>query len=109
MTYPGNDWDIQRNITLRPLSSLTLQFGTDALHRISSRDAVYEPPGVRLIRGTGQGNHVIAAQSFIKVIWRPSERCELLASYIHASIGSLVKDRGGRDAEYGAIQISVKL
>jgi len=109
LTYPGNDWDIQPNITLQPWRKLTLQSGVDLLHRISSHDAIYETPGVPLVLGIGQSGSFIAALSFVKATWRPSDHWDLVASYVHASVGALVKDAGGRDADYGDLQFSFKL
>jgi hypothetical protein len=109
LTYPGNDWDIQPNITLRPSAQLTMQAGADVLQRLSSQDAVYETPGIPLVRGTGGGSHFITALSFIKATWRPLAYCELTVSYVHASVGSLLRDQGGRDADYGAAQLSFRL
>ena len=109
LTYPGNDWDIQPNLTLRITPQLTLQGGVDVLQRLSSHDAVYEPPGIPLVRGTGDGSNFITALSFVKAAWRPLSYCELTVSYVHASVGSLLRHQGGQDADYGVVQLSFKL
>ena len=109
LTYPGNDWDIQPNITLRPSAQLTVQGGVDVLQRLSSHDAIYEAPGIPLVRGTGGGSHFITALSFVKAAWRPLTYCELTMSYVHASAGSLLRHQGGRNADYGAVQLSLRL
>jgi len=109
LAYPGNNWDVQPNITLSPVNRLTVQGGVDALWRISRNDAVYEPPGLPLIRGTGSGGYFVTALSFVKATWHSAEHLALSASYVHASTGSLVRDRGGGDTDYGSVQLSLKL
>jgi alginate export protein len=109
LTYPGNDWDIQPNVTLRPNTQLTVQSGVDLLGRLSSHDAIYEAPGIPLVRGTGGDSHFITALSFVKVAWRPLTYWELTVSYVHASVGSLLRHQGGRDADYGAFELSFRL
>src|SRR5882757_1125261 len=108
LTYPGNDWDIQPNITLRPNKQLTVQGGVDLLRRLSSHDAIYEAPGIPLVRGTGGDSHFVTALSFVKAVWRPLTYWELTVSYVHASVGSLLRHQGGQDADYGALQLSCR-
>lgn len=109
LTYPGNDWDVQPSLTVVPLRSLSLEAGVDVLHRLESHDAIYQAPGVPLIPGTGQRSNFLTALSYLRATWHVFGRLDLAAAYVHASVGSLVRSRGGADADYGFVQASVKL
>ena len=109
LAYPGNSRDVQPNVSFAPWRSVRIQTGLDVLYRLSSSDAVYESPGLPLIRGAVQGSNFITALGFLKIAWRASPRCEVSASYVHASVGSLVRDQHGHAADYGAIQMTLRL
>lgn len=109
LTYPGNDRGVQPNITLKPFRELSVQSGVDVLFRSSSHDAIYAPPGIALIRGNGHEGNFITALSYLKAVWRLSPHVEWAGSYVHASVGPLVKDHGGRDANYGFVQLTLRL
>jgi hypothetical protein len=109
LIYPGNDWDIQPNLTLHPLSAVTLRAGVDVLRRVSRQDAVYEQPGFPLICGTGTGSDAIAELSYLKADWKVNRYLDLNASYVRARAGTLVVASGGHDTNYFTVQADVKL
>ncbi len=109
LIYPGNDWDFQPNVTIEPISHVTLRGGVDFLHRVSRNDAVYEQPGFALIPGTGVGSNAIGELSYVRLDWRVKRYWDLYASYVYGGAGALVSARGGRDTRYFALQSDVKL
>jgi hypothetical protein len=109
LIYPGNDWDVQPNVTIQPGRHVMLRGGVDLLHRVSRDDAVYEQPGFPLIPGTGAGGNTIATLSYVKFDWQVNRYWDLYASYVYASVGALVSASGGRNTTYFALQSDVRL
>jgi Alginate export len=109
LNYPGNNVDVQPNITVRPPRNVSLQAGIDFLYRLEKHDAIYETPGLPLIAGNGSGSDFVAALEFIKVTWQPTSWCEVASSYVHAAVGALVESARGRDVDYLNIQLSLRL
>jgi hypothetical protein len=105
--FPGNTADVQPNLSIEPARSLRLRVGCDAVMRISSNDAVYGPPGVPLLPGTGKGSSFVTAMSYARADWTPEPRVNITVSYVHGSTGSLVRNAGGRDFNYGAVVAGV--
>lgn len=109
LAYPGNDWDVEPNLSFKPYRTLDAQVGTDVLYRMETHDSVYQPPGVPLIRGTGDGSHFIAALSFAKASWHITSHVIAVASYVHASTAGLVQGQQGKDVDYGTFQLTLLL
>jgi hypothetical protein len=107
--YPGNTVDMQPNVTLALSTVLTVQTGCDFIHRVESTDAVYEPPGIPLVRGDGAGGHAAATLCFGKAIWRPLANLELIASYVHGQPEDVLRSAGGATTDYWLAQLALKL
>jgi hypothetical protein len=105
--YPGNLWDLQPNVSVTPAAGVRFKAGVDMIYRLSKQDAVYEPPGVPLIRGTGQGPAFVSAISYGKLSWRANEHVDVVISYVHAYAGSLIRSAGGRDSDYSLAQMDL--
>jgi hypothetical protein len=107
--YPGNTIDMQPNVTLALSTVLTVQTGCDFIHRVESTDAVYEPPGIPLVRGDGTGSHAAATLCFGKAVWRPLTNLELIASYVHGRPEDVLRRAGGSATDYWLAQLALKL
>jgi len=107
--YPGNTMDIQPNISAHVNTELTVQSGCDFIHRLDADDAVYEPPGIPLVRGDGMGSHTAATLCFGKAIWRPTPNIELTAAYVHARPESFLVSAGATATDYWLAQLALKL
>jgi Alginate export len=107
--YPGNTVDVQPNVTLALSAVLTLQAGCDFIHRVEATDAVYEPPGIPLVRGDGTGSHAAATLCFGKAVWRPLTNLELIASYVHGQPEEVLRSAGGSPTDYWLAQLAWKL
>jgi hypothetical protein len=101
--YPGNTADVQPNVAISVSPSLRLRVGSDIVMRISNNDAVYGPPGVPLIAGTGAGPSFVAALSYARVDWTADAHISVTLSFVHGSTGSLIRSAGGKDFNYGAL------
>ena len=106
--YPGNTADAQPNITLNIIPRLSVRAGSDFIFRVSTRDAVYAPPGMPLIRGDGRGPAFVVALTYARVDWTINSHVQLSVSAVHSSTGSLVERAGGRDFNYGALTLDMK-
>jgi hypothetical protein len=107
--YPGNTADLQPNVSAPVSKSLTLQSGCDFIYRLESTDAIYEPPGIPLVRGDGTGGHAVSTLCFGKASWRPTTRVELTASYVHAQPDNVLRGAGGSSTDYWLAQLALKL
>jgi hypothetical protein len=107
--YPGNTADVQPNVSARPITSLTVQAGCDFIRRLETTDAVYEPPGVPLVRGDGTGEHAAATLCYGRALWRPSPNVELTAAYVRARPESVLRSAGGTPTDYWLAQLAFKL
>jgi hypothetical protein len=107
--YPGNTADVQPNVSVRLMTSLTLQTGCDFIYRLETTDAIYEPPGIPLVRGDGTGNHAAATLCFGKALWRPTPNVELTAAYVHARPESVLRVAGGKASDYALAQLAFRL
>src|SRR5262249_51412835 len=104
--YPGNTRDLQPKVTLHFASNLSLQAGTDVIHRLSRSAAVYAPPGFPLIRGDGTGSLFVSSLAYAKVDWHLVQHWDVVLEVVHGSIGSLIASKDGRNANYGLAQAS---
>ena len=100
--------DVQPNISIQPARSLRLRIGCDAVMRVSNNDAVYGPPGVPLLQGNGKGSSFVTAMSYAHADWTPEPHINVTLSYVHGSTGTLIRDAGGRDFNYGAVVAGVR-
>lgn len=107
--YPGNTVDVQPNVTLALSTVLTVQAGCDFIHRVKSTDAVYEPPGIPLVRGEGAGGDSAATLCFGKATWRPLAKLEVIASYVHGQPEDVLRGAGGAATDYWLAQLALKL
>jgi hypothetical protein len=107
--YPGNTVDVQPNVTLALSTVLTVQTGCDFIHRVESTDAVYEPPGIPLVRGEGAGGDSAATLCFGKATWRPLANLEVIASYVHGQPEDVLRGAGGAATDYWLAQLALKL
>ena len=106
--YPGNTADLQPNIAVNVNRSWRLRTGCDVVMRISKNDAVYGPPGVPLIAGSGAGPSFVAALSYARAEWTAEPHVSVTLSFVHGSTGSLIRDAGGKDFNYGALTASYR-
>jgi hypothetical protein len=107
--YPGNTMDFQPNVSASPGAGLTLQTGCDLIFRVKATDAVYEPPGIPLVRGNGTGEHAAATLCFGKAQWRPTSNVELIAAYVHAQPKEVLLSAGGSSTDYWLAQLALRL
>jgi|SRR5579883_1786699 len=98
--YPGNSADIEPNITIFPIRGVTVQTGIDILWRISNQDAVYVPPGIPLIPGTGQSADHEVSLPYIRGSWSPTPHWLIELSYVAILPGALIEEAGGHRAHY---------
>jgi len=107
--YPGNTVDLQPNVTVHLLPALQLRGGADVIYRLSKHDAIYTPPGVPLVPGTGAGPHYATTLSYLRTDWFISPRASATLSYVYGDAGSLIRSSGGRPFNYLGFWLDLRL
>jgi hypothetical protein len=107
--YPGNTVDLQPNVTFSVLPALQLREGADMIYRLSKHDALYTPPGVPLVTGTGVGPHYVTTLAFTRGDWFLSPRASVTLSYVYGDAGSLIRSAGGRAFNYLGFWLDLRL
>lgn len=105
--YPGNTADIQPNATFNVWNGLSVRGGSDFIWRISKFDAVYEPPGVPLVRGNGTGPSFVAALAYLRADWPINAFVSLAVSGVHGFTSAAITDARGRDFNYGETSLDL--
>ena len=102
--FPGNSWDASVAISVQPIARSTVQAGVFGYWRVSSSDAIYQPPGLVLVRGDGTGSNRVAVLPFLKVAYRIDRYSEVSASAVRLLAGPVLINAGGRSANYSLLQ-----
>jgi hypothetical protein len=98
--YPGNSADLEPNLTVTPMPGVTVQGGVDMIWRVSNQDAIYAPPGVPLVAGTGNGPSHVASLPYLRASFAPDPHWEVDLSYVKILAGALLQQAGGRSGNY---------
>ena len=104
--FPGNSWDISPFASTR-VNDVGVRLGIDFVNRLSRFDAIYQPPGVPLVRGDGTGSHHGASLPYVNVDWRWGPATVFL-SYVHAMPGAPIRDAGGRTVDFFLSQLEIR-
>jgi hypothetical protein len=107
--YPGNTADAQPNVTFAVSPSLSARAGADVIFRVSTRDAVYGPPGIPVLPGRGTGPSYVTTLSYARVDWSASPHAVLSLSYVHGDAGTLIRSAGGHPVNYGGMTLDLRL
>jgi hypothetical protein len=107
--YPGNTADTQPNVTLTVTPSLAFRVGADVIFRVSKRDAVYGPPGVPALPGTGAGPSYVTTLSYIRSDWSITRHAGFVVSFVHGDAGELIRAAGGRAFNYGELMLDFRI
>lgn len=102
--YYANQFNLQGNV--RKISGpVTLQADMTLLARMSSRDAIYAPPGRPLVLPVGS-NRLTALTFASSARWRVNRHLELYASVLHAKALDGLRAAGGEDTNFALVQIT---
>lgn len=102
--FPGNSRDASIAVTVQPLPRSSVQAGVFGYWRLSKYDAIYQPPGLILIRGDGTGSNQVAVLPFLKLAYRLDRYSEISASVVRLSAGPAITSQGGHSSSYGLVQ-----
>ena len=102
--YPGNNEDLSIALTVQPASMLQIQAGAYAIRRLQSHDAAYQPPGVVLVSGNGNGGQRLALLPFLKAMIEVDRYDELVLSLVELSPSDVLRTAHARRASYGLLQ-----
>jgi hypothetical protein len=107
VSYPSNVWDIEPQISIRPMPTLDVQVGVDLTSRLSRRDAVYQS-GVPRLLGTGQGGSFLGALYSLKAVWTPTEHITFSTSFVHGTPGDVIEEAGGETFDFASAQLAFR-
>ena len=102
--YPGNNEDLSIALNVQPVYLLQMQAGVYAIRRLQSHDAAYQPPGVDLVPGTGNGGQRLAMLPFFKAMVQVDRYNELVLSLVKLSPSDVLKAAHARGASYALLQ-----
>jgi hypothetical protein len=105
---PSNVLDLQPELTVKPASNVTVTVGWDFLWRETTRDAVYIEPFTPVAGTAGRGGRFIGHQVALEVLTRVTRHVEIVASYVHFSVGDTLRAAGGRDVDFAMVSATYK-
>ena len=106
--FPGNSRDVSFFLTIEPLDKTSAQVGVFEYWRVSSADAIYQPPGFVLIQGTGSGASKVATLPFFKVAHDFDRYNAVSLTAVRLVAQQVVTAQGGRSSNYGLVQWQFK-
>ena len=106
--FPGNSRDASFFLTIEPVAKTSAQVGVFEYWRVSSSDAIYQPPGFVLIQGSGSGATKVATLPFLKVVYDLDRYNEFSLTAVHLTAQQVITAQGGRSSNYGLAQWQFK-
>ena len=114
---PTNAYSIYPYVDFRPHKNVKLYLGSNILWRQSKGDAIYRPVYVPLV-GPQQTNASYTGQlAQAQLYWWPfgggshlfSGNVQLRAIYVRGVSGGVIDDAGGRDVNFGMVELYLRL
>lgn len=96
----ANYYDVLPTLRLRPIDSLTVEFGWDFLWRQSTQDGIYAPPFVLYPRTNLSTGRTIGNQLYVDLAWQAGRHLSFNAAYVHFNAGETITQAGGSDVEF---------
>ncbi len=106
--FPGNSMDFNPSLRLKPVANITVQLGADFIFRITTDDAIYQPPGIPLVRGNGGGPRFGASLPYLKVTLTQDRNVEIVASVVDAKPGPYLRSFGAKTSHYGLLRATFR-
>jgi Alginate export len=105
---PINWRGVQPSITFEPTKKLQIKTGADIRYRASRKDGVYATNGRPLIGATAAASRYVDTLAYMRTTWRPTRHVQVDAAYVHGSAGRTVTAAGGRDLDFGLLQLAYR-
>ena len=105
---PINWQGVQPSLTLAPTRTLEIKTGADIRYRVSREDGVYATNGRPLIGATAAASSYVDTLAYVRTTWRPTRHVQVDAAYVHGSAGRTLTDAGGRDLDFGLLQLAYR-
>jgi hypothetical protein len=106
LSYYSNQIDAQVSAT-RETAAFTMRAEATLLARAARQDAIYAAPGRPLAVSPGSRLSAIAFEGSVR--WRPRKGVELMGSMLRAVALDGIKRAGGRDTNFGLIQLTTTI
>lgn len=97
---PQNIISVHPNLTLHPLSKVTIDGGASPFWRYSRNDAVYAVPGFVEIPALRNASSYVGTAFDVNLDWQIQRHITFQASYVHFLTGDYVHQAGGSDVDY---------
>lgn len=106
---PYNLMDLHPAVSLKPHRRLTLTHDVDIFWRYSTRDAIYNVPGIPLIPGSGSDARYVGTALKFAGEWRWNEYLSFEAEYQRLFSGGFLREQGrGNTIDFFAAWASFK-
>jgi hypothetical protein len=99
---------VKPSVTLYPGEGVSVLGGWGFLWRESERDAVYVQPFTPVPGTAAQGGHEIGNYLQGRAEWRVHEYLTLSVEGVHFEAGDAIRDAGGEDADFLAVESNVR-
>lgn len=96
---PANFYDLHPAISVKPREELTLTASWDPYWRYSTDDAVYPPRGA-IVPADASSARYVGSTLNLQADWVFSPQASLTLFYAHFFRGPVIRDAGGKDADY---------
>lgn len=96
---PTNIMDVHPTLELFPHDGILMTFGSDAIWRYSTHDAIYGPAG-NLELSANQSSRYVAATAEASAQWQINRHISWILSYVHFFTGAYVASTHGRDVTF---------
>jgi hypothetical protein len=61
-----------------------------------------------LIGATAAASSYVDTLAYVRTTWRPTRHVQVDAAYVHGSAGRTLRDAGGRDLDFGLLQLAYR-
>ena len=114
---PTNAYSIYPYVDLKLRKNVKLYLGSNILWRQSTNDALYRPIYIPVVRDTESDSSYTGQFAQAQLYWWPfggsthqfSGNIQVRAFYVRGISGNVIDDAGGRDFNYGMLELNFRL
>jgi len=108
LTTYSNLESIRPNLTLNPLSTLSVQVSEAWRWRWDRHDALYMIPFVTIPQTLGNAARYVGRWTVIDVFWRPERHWTIQGEYVNIDAGDAVRLSGGHHVDFAMLTVQFR-